>query len=44
MPAIVLADEVVGHMRENVEFPDPIKIPVRTVPQVPLKSICPMLP
>jgi len=41
MPAIVLADEVVGHMRENVEFPEPIKIPTRAVPEVPPEKYLP---
>jgi len=42
MPAIVLADEVVGHMRENVEFPEPIKIPARTVPEVSPEKYLPL--
>jgi len=41
VPAIVLADEVVGHMRENVDFPEPITIPTRTVPDIPPEKYLP---
>lgn len=41
VPAIVLADEVVGHMRENVDFPEPITIPIRTVPDTPPEKYLP---
>ncbi|NPV89107.1 2-oxoacid:acceptor oxidoreductase subunit alpha [Coprothermobacteraceae bacterium] len=34
VPAVVLADEVIGHMKENVELPEPIKIPERRIPDV----------
>jgi 2-oxoglutarate ferredoxin oxidoreductase subunit alpha len=41
MPTIVLADEVVGHMRQNVDFPEPIVIPERTLPNVPPEKYLP---
>ncbi|HTP66589.1 MAG TPA: 2-oxoacid:acceptor oxidoreductase subunit alpha [Geobacteraceae bacterium] len=37
MPVFIMPDEIVGHMRERIEFPEPGELPVidRTIPSVP---------
>jgi 2-oxoglutarate ferredoxin oxidoreductase subunit alpha len=37
IPVFVMPDEIVGHMRERIEFPEPGEIPIinRTAPSVP---------
>ena len=37
MPVLIMPDEIVGHMRERIEFPEPGEVPVidRTPPSVP---------